>query len=57
MYCIKCGHQLPDDAVFCQKCGAKQSVSLDKTPSTDPADSPIRVSSVSYDETEKQELM
>ncbi|HKU32287.1 MAG TPA: zinc ribbon domain-containing protein [Candidatus Nitrosotalea sp.] len=24
MYCIKCGSQLPDDAAFCVKCGAKQ---------------------------------
>ena len=24
MYCIKCGSQLPDDAAFCIKCGAKQ---------------------------------
>ncbi len=23
-YCIKCGAQLPDDAVFCYKCGTKQ---------------------------------
>lgn len=23
MYCIKCGTQLPDDAAFCYKCGAK----------------------------------
>ena len=24
MYCIKCGLQLPDDAAFCIKCGARQ---------------------------------
>ena len=24
MYCIKCGSQIPDDAVFCPKCGTKQ---------------------------------
>ncbi len=23
MYCLKCGAQLPDDAVFCSKCGAR----------------------------------
>ena len=23
-YCVKCGHQLPDQAMFCSKCGAKQ---------------------------------
>jgi DNA-directed RNA polymerase subunit RPC12/RpoP len=25
MFCIKCGLQLPDDAAFCVKCGAKQA--------------------------------
>lgn len=25
MFCIKCGLQLPDDAVFCIKCGSKQT--------------------------------
>lgn len=25
MFCVKCGLQLPDDAVFCVKCGAKQT--------------------------------
>src|SRR6266850_1425501 len=25
MYCIKCGTQLPDEAVFCMKCGASQA--------------------------------
>src|SRR5438309_4126874 len=25
MYCLKCGTQLPDDAVFCMKCGASQA--------------------------------
>src|SRR5438093_10884719 len=25
MYCMKCGAQLPDDAVFCSRCGASQS--------------------------------
>ncbi len=27
MYCIKCGSQIPDDAVFCPKCGFKQDQS------------------------------
>lgn len=26
MFCEKCGSQIPDDAVFCPKCGAKQEV-------------------------------
>src|ERR1700746_648632 len=25
MFCAKCGIQLPDDAVFCVKCGTKQT--------------------------------
>jgi ribosomal protein L40E len=25
MYCIKCGTQLPDDAIYCSKCGFAQS--------------------------------
>lgn len=24
MFCVKCGTEIPDDAVFCPKCGAKQ---------------------------------
>ena len=30
-YCIRCGNQLPDDAMFCIKCGAKQPV-IDEEP-------------------------
>lgn len=26
MYCAKCGNQLPDDALFCTKCGAKVNI-------------------------------
>src|SRR5216117_2976791 len=28
MYCLKCGSQLPDDAAFCSKCGARTNPSL-----------------------------
>ena len=28
MYCIKCGQEMPDDAVFCPKCGTKVTQSL-----------------------------
>ena len=27
MYCTKCGAEMQDDAVFCQKCGTKVSAS------------------------------
>jgi len=27
MYCLKCGNQLPDDAAFCSKCGARTNAS------------------------------
>lgn len=27
MYCLKCGNQLPDDAAFCSKCGARTNLS------------------------------
>src|SRR5260370_23147107 len=27
MFCLKCGSQLPDDAAFCSKCGAKTNSS------------------------------
>ncbi len=23
MYCFKCGNQIPDDSIFCSKCGSK----------------------------------
>ncbi len=26
MYCLKCGSQLPDDAAFCSKCGARTNL-------------------------------
>lgn len=28
MFCVKCGIQLPDDAVFCIKCGTKQNTAV-----------------------------
>ena len=30
MFCHKCGKELPDDAVFCPKCGARRKESSDK---------------------------
>jgi hypothetical protein len=34
MYCTKCDTQLPDDATFCMKCGAKQQPQASQTPQT-----------------------
>mgnify|MGYP000171924701 CR=1 FL=1 len=38
MFCVKCGQQLPDDAIFCSRCGNKVSISSeevsDPTPQT-----------------------
>lgn len=34
MFCVKCGLQLPDDAVFCVKCGAKQIQAVTAKPDT-----------------------
>ena len=31
MFCMKCGTQLPDDALFCYKCGNKINVSVQQT--------------------------
>src|SRR5215831_8375559 len=35
MFCSKCGTQLPDDAVFCQKCGLKQTSNAPKSSDQD----------------------
>ncbi len=39
MYCNKCGASIPDDSVFCPKCGAKQvsSAGTPQAPSSSPA--------------------
>lgn len=36
MFCIKCGSQLPDDAAFCLKCGARQQSPVQAPPATTP---------------------
>lgn len=44
-YCMKCGTALPDDAVFCFKCGAKQNYVVPETPKPEaPEPEPPRVS-------------
>ncbi|AFA50024.1 zinc ribbon domain-containing protein [Acetobacterium woodii] len=35
MFCGNCGEKIPDDAVFCTHCGAKQTASASKEQSTD----------------------
>jgi DNA-directed RNA polymerase subunit RPC12/RpoP len=34
VFCLKCGTQLPDDAVFCYRCGTKQSVANQQSTGT-----------------------
>lgn len=33
IYCRKCGNQMPDDSVFCSKCGCNQNESIDNSAS------------------------
>ncbi len=40
MYCMRCGTQLPEDAIFCYKCGARISVSDQQTRQSAPAAAP-----------------
>lgn len=47
VYCIKCGSQLPDDAVYCFKCGTKQEKN------TQPAST---ASQTSYQSSEAKEI-
>ena len=51
MYCLKCGSQLPDDAAFCSKCGARmgqsgQAGSGQSSPSAPRADQVLAPSGV-----------
>ena len=39
-YCFKCGNEMPDEAVFCSKCGAKQPVSEEPAQPAAPAPAP-----------------
>lgn len=43
MYCLKCGAQLPDDAVFCSKCGASQSSQAKMTQQSGGYANPVQV--------------
>lgn len=36
MYCTKCGAQIPDDALFCPKCGQKQGAQTNTSPQSAP---------------------
>ena len=38
-YCTKCGHQMADDMLFCQKCGAKsEPVKTEQTAAPQPTE-------------------
>ena len=43
MYCLKCGAQLPDDAVFCSRCGASQSSQAKMTQQSGGYANPVQV--------------
>lgn len=41
-YCHKCGQQLPDEALFCSKCGTKQYVlTAEETPKQEPVEEDV----------------
>ena len=44
MFCVKCGATLPDDAVYCSKCGAKQTpAGADKSDASSTSESPVNI--------------
>ena len=45
MFCVKCGLQLPDDAVFCVKCGTKQIQAVAAKPDTSVETKEVKCSS------------
>ncbi|HEY5556963.1 zinc ribbon domain-containing protein [Acetobacterium sp.] len=55
MFCENCGKKIPDDAVFCTHCGAKQSESTVKAQSTDRVQNPQPARRVDLPPVEKVE--
>lgn len=49
MYCIKCDTQLPDDATFCMKCGAKQQPQVSQAPQTSQTSQPAQTTTQTQD--------
>lgn len=43
-YCINCGQELPKDALFCSKCGAKAATGAAATPSDEMRETLTRMS-------------
>ncbi|MGA3061537.1 MAG: zinc ribbon domain-containing protein [Candidatus Bathyarchaeia archaeon] len=41
MFCRNCGAQIPDDAAFCEKCGASQTLTTPKAAATSASPTPI----------------
>lgn len=51
MYCLECGHELPDSAKFCQKCGTQQaSGALGglTSPATSVAATPVETAEIEF---------
>lgn len=56
MFCENCGKQIPDDAVFCTNCGAKQTAKTAAVPTSQPVSqtaAPKVERPVSYQQTTK----
>lgn len=48
MFCVKCGQNLPDDALFCVKCGSKTVISQEKVVHTDTLKNSTSEASITY---------
>lgn len=52
-YCFKCGNQMEDDMLFCQKCGTKVVLTDETTPKNNPPVNQLDVEKSTYAPTQK----